>query len=114
MSHRTFRDANGTEWNVWSVYPGGAERRASPDRRIGRAAAWPGPERRSGVDRRTLAEPRVRVSPGLQDGWLAFECPAERRRYAPPPAGWEQLSDDDLGRLCEVAKVVSRRRRLIE
>src|SRR5215208_1895557 len=114
MSHRTFRDARGTECNVWSVYPGGAERRLVVDRRLGPDPGWRGAERRSGPDRRRSAEPRVRVSPGLEAGWLAFECSSERRHLAPPPAGWEAFSDEELARLCERARVVNRRRRLIE
>ena len=114
MPHRVFKDAGGTEWTVWSVFPGSAERRSELDRRQRSAGEWRGPERRSGVDRRSLREPRVRVSPNLRAGWLAFECSLERRRYAPPPPGWEQLPDDDLARLCQSATVVARRRRLIE
>lgn len=113
MAHRSFRDAAGVEWYVWSVYPGSAERRVA-DRRLGPSVSWRGVERRAGTERRRSAEPRVRVSPGLADGWLAFECATERRRFAPPPAGWEHLSDDELVRLCQTAQVINRRRRLIE
>jgi hypothetical protein len=32
----------------------------------------------------------------LRDGWLCFESEVERRRFAPVPAGWDALHDEEL------------------
>jgi hypothetical protein len=44
------------------------------------------------------------VSPGFEQGWLAFACGTNKRRLAPFPAEWESVSDDELGMLCEAAR----------
>jgi hypothetical protein len=57
----------------------------------------------------------VRVSPGLELGWLVFESAFERRRLAPIPSDWERLSDDELSALCARATALPvRPRRLSE
>ena len=43
------------------------------------------------------------VRPGLEQGWLLFLSATERRRFGPPPAAWNSLSDAELGDLCERA-----------
>jgi hypothetical protein len=48
--------------------------------------------------------PGVHVRPELARGWLAFQCHGERRRLAPIPVGWEQVSDEELERRCQLAK----------
>ena len=45
------------------------------------------------------------VSPGLEDGWLAFACGDNKRRLAPIPATWETFSDAELEALCESARL---------
>jgi hypothetical protein len=69
------------------------------------------------TERRSAREaPPVIVSlPGaLKAGWLAFECKAERRRLAPIPNAWEDLSEDHLADLLDTATSRSKTRRLIE
>jgi len=43
------------------------------------------------------------VRPGLERGWLLFHSPTEKRRFGPPPAAWDSLSDAELEELCEKA-----------
>ena len=55
---------------------------------------------------------REKVLPeAFRDGWLVFECDAERRRLAPIPGDWEELADEELERLCGVAAAVPARGR---
>lgn len=44
------------------------------------------------------------VSPGLEDGWLAFASGENKRRLAPFPPTWEACSDAELEALCEAAR----------
>jgi len=96
---RRFRDAGGVLWDAWSVVPENIERRFE---------APAGPPH--GVERRHRNERRVSLGPRLAHGWLTFQSRDERRRLAPIPPGWDQLSDADLARLCEHAERVSLRR----
>jgi hypothetical protein len=43
------------------------------------------------------------VSPELHDGWLTFDSGSSRRRLAPIPQNWDQLSAERLHLLCQVA-----------
>ena len=45
----------------------------------------------------------------LRNGWLTFESPTERRRLAPIPGGWEDVSNDRLELMCRAASEVSSR-----
>jgi hypothetical protein len=38
-------------------------------------------------------------APGMHAGWLCFESDGDKRRLADPPAGWDQLSEQELVRL---------------
>ena len=107
MAHRRFTDSRLIVWEVWDVYPTNVERRSGVDRR--RAP-------RRDPDRRQWAslEPRLRVRPPYEQGWLAFEARHERRRLAPIPDGWDSLDEAGLDRLCAQARSVGRPRRLIE
>jgi hypothetical protein len=67
---RQIRDAAGVEWMVYQVDPA--------------TNTW----RVSG----TLPE-------DYRKGWLCFECPNEKRRLTPLPAGWEEYSSEQLGSL---------------
>ena len=110
MAYRTVRDTDGVEWEVWEVKPVWAERRAGDRRSPNATAGPPGAERRMNGDRREGYDPsRPRISPGLECGWLAFACDQERRRLAPAPMGWENLSDDALIRLCRAAPPYAKR-----
>jgi hypothetical protein len=121
MPHRAFTDARGVLWQVWEVGPQWA------DRRTGRARRFrptddpdvdpPALEQRSTPDRRRgLPDkfPRVRLSGGLDGGWLAFESTRERRRLSPIPSGWDAVPDTELERLCQRAAAAAPPRRLIE
>ena len=106
MPIRSFRPAEGVQWQVWNVVPGAKD---VPERRVGYDRRGPdpiirytGPERRVTDDRR---RPAPLLSPQLACGWLAFECPTEKRRLAPIPQRWEQLSEAELERLCQAARI---------
>jgi hypothetical protein len=103
MAHRTFRDENGSEWDAWEVVPTAVERRMS------RHAVS-----RPANDRRRVQDVRVVVPLELQKGWLAFQCGAQRKRLAPIPAGWSEMSDAELKELLKRAERRARARRLIE
>lgn len=49
------------------------------------------------------------ITAGYEQGWLTFQAGDELRRYAPIPAGWEQLSDERLDVLCRVAESAATR-----
>lgn len=107
MPIRSFHTADGVLWQVWNVLPGRRddERRKGYDRRSpDPVIRYTGPERRTTNDRRQPAAPFL--SPHLQSGWLAFECPSEKRRLAPIPQQWEDLPDNELERLCGQARPV--------
>jgi hypothetical protein len=108
MPIRAFRTADGVVWQVWNVIPGlrdTSERRVGYDRRSPEPVfRYTGPERRVMLDRR---KPPPLLSPRLAAGWLAFECPTEKRRLAPIPAHWDQLTDAELERLCQSAARVA-------
>lgn len=107
MPIRAFRAPDGVLWQVWNVMPGrrDEERRVGYDRRSPDPVfRYTGPERRERSDRR---RPAQFLSPLLAAGWLAFECPTEKRRLAPIPQHWEQIPEAELARLCEQATPVS-------
>jgi len=110
MSLRNFRDSDGAEWRVWDVVPYGArpsERRLAADRRVAMSASYPGPERRSGRDRRVRTASLL--TPGLEAGWLCFENHVDKRRLTPIPAGWDEVDDGELEGLLARAHSVMRR-----
>jgi hypothetical protein len=47
----------------------------------------------------------------FRSGWLVFECEEERRRLAPIPEDWEELTEAELAQLCMQAAVVPVRSR---
>lgn len=103
MAHRTFRDELGREWDVWEVVPTAVERRMAK-----------APPRASVAERRRVQETRVVVPDSLQKGWLAFQSGSERRRLAPIPSEWDEMTDRELVELLNQADRRSRARRLIE
>ena len=115
MPHRTFRDADGVEWQVWNVVPHvlqeGSERRLRVRRED--PPEPHDPERREFGERRALSDRRARLrmqlSPSLQGGWLVFEAEMEKRRITPIPTGWDSFSDEELDRLRRLASPVPRR-----
>jgi hypothetical protein len=52
---------------------------------------------------------RILVQAELQSGWLAFQCGEMRRRLAPLPAGWNELSDRALLALMSEANPIQPR-----
>lgn len=76
---RAFRDAAGVEWRMYQ-----AERKPEGERR----------------DHLLPEEYR--------HGWLVFESATEKRRLAPVPPGWRDLSDEALAALCAKATVQTR------
>ena len=110
MAHRSFTDTAGIPWDVWDVVPRWVERRIAIRRTVG-AAQSATAERRRLPDRRQRNDPnelRVRVTPGFEQGWLAFASPAEKRRFAPIPEGWERAPETLLEALCRRARQVGR------
>jgi hypothetical protein len=103
MAHRSFRDEMGREWDAWEVVPTAVERR------VAKAVARPAP-----VERRRAQETRVLVPDRLQRGWLAFQSGRERRRIAPIPGDWEEMTGEELLELLHQADRRAKARRLIE
>jgi hypothetical protein len=98
MTYREFKDEQGRYWDAWEVRPAAIERRQEDDRRR---------QPRAFSDRRA-ADIQLRLLGGMKDGWLTFQCGAERRRLAPIPEGWALLPDSTLAVLAEKALSVSR------
>lgn len=44
----------------------------------------------------------------LKAGWLTFESAQTRRRLAPIPAGWGEMSPEQLEAICRAAETVRR------
>jgi hypothetical protein len=103
MAHRSFHDDLGREWEVWEVIPTAVERRVGPPM-----------SRPPDVDRRKVKEARVVVPDKLQRGWLAFQSGRERRRLAPIPADWNEMTASELVELLQQADQRTRGRRLVE
>jgi hypothetical protein len=87
MTHRRIKDGMGKSWDVWEVYPSAVEQRMSGEH----PAVLDGDGRPQ--ERR---EVRIRLPAALQEGWLAFQAGADRRRLAPIPEKWSTLSDEEL------------------
>jgi hypothetical protein len=77
---RTFRDADGLEWEVRAITPATKDRRA----------------------------PIVRAD--LANGWLLFTLGLERRRLAPLPSSWREASEKQLEDWRRTAQPVETRR----
>jgi hypothetical protein len=103
MPHRKFKDERGRDWEVWSVSPLLSERRTGGD-------GGSNPT----IERRRRPEVRAAFGPQWVNGWLVFETRGEKRRLAPYPANWIDLSDAGLAELCRSATEVTPSRRLIE
>ncbi len=83
MALKEFTDDDGVEWKAWDVTP-------------------------EELHPITAAEDYLE---DMLSGWLCFESVRGRRRLAPYPSGWDQLSDEDFRKLLKRATpVVSRAR----
>ena len=114
MAHREFRGTDGREWAVWTVQPEYVERRrtegSAPPAVSANGAVGSKP-----VERRGHKEYRVPIAGKFSQGWLCFETKGEKRRLAPYPPTWVQLSDEELATLCDTAtRVEHGTRRLVE
>ena len=67
MAHRRIVDNQEKVWDVWEVNPTSS-----------------------------ISSRRLTVPADMQAGWLAFQCGEERRRIAPLPVDWSEMSDDAL------------------
>ncbi|HXT17276.1 MAG TPA: hypothetical protein VN706_16680 [Gemmatimonadaceae bacterium] len=106
MPHRTYTDPQGRLWDVWSVQPEYAERRRTP---VHGTTLPPAQERR---EKKGFRVPLGRAWAG---GWLVFETKGEKRRLAPFPPNWTELTDAELDELRGSATITQRpTRRLIE
>ena len=101
MEHREFTDVHGSPWIVWEVYPRLTERRLMRERRA---------LRRGTVERRHVLVGRQTLPRQILAGWLAFQSRHERRRVAPVPDDWEDLSERELRALLAQSKLSSRPR----
>ena len=52
---------------------------------------------------------RILVQTDLQAGWLAFQCGEKRRRLAPLPVGWNEMTDQALLALMATANPIQPR-----
>jgi hypothetical protein len=107
---RAFVDETGTEWRIWEVRPEQVlradhtgipnEHRDGGERRTV-TAPEPIVERRQHDEARRVQAARLThlVAPEFVRGWLTFESDTARRRLAPVPPGWAQLSDTELAAL---------------
>jgi hypothetical protein len=80
MSFREFRDESGFKWEVWDVQPTSIT--------LALAAANGG--------RQDIRDPIGPVQERFASGWLCFARGEEKRRLAPIPTGWHQLSETEL------------------
>lgn len=84
MPHRKIIDAENRTWEVWEVIPIRVAEKVDEERR-----RKPRPES-------SLIASRIVVPQELEQGWLAFQSEAERRRIIPIPEGWAAKSDAEL------------------
>ena len=110
MTHRTFKDRDGKQWDVFLVHPSAAERRFV-DRRVNKVDQAEGVERRRGEERRgdVRKSPRASVAEEFAHGWLCFETHGEKRRLAPVPELWHRADEETLEQWCEMATRALRR-----
>jgi hypothetical protein len=102
MAHRVFVDSTGRKWDVWTVTPSRAERRRIPNE------PWTGDERRH------TGEYRILLNGQWASGWLAFETPGEKRRLAPYPNDWPDMTDGEMECLLSTAVAVRPSRGFVE
>jgi hypothetical protein len=115
MGHRTFVDPRGIAWNVTAIAPQMTERRLGDRRSPLNASVDFRVERRRASDRRHIREVRAPVRAGFELGWLVFDSGDEKRRLAPIPAHWEEMTPQQLIALCAQAKPTQQRwTRLVE
>src|SRR5438045_3358959 len=102
MAHRIFTDSAGRRWDVWTVTPSRAERRRNTE------TPW------TGRERRRVDEYRILLGGEWVTGWLAFETVGEKRRLAPYPSDWVDMTPAQLEALCARGISVRPTRRFVE
>jgi len=110
MGYRIFKDSHGTEWQTWDVVPRLEERRVNERR--SRVAQPPITDRRSRLDRRSLAGHRSVLTSGFNSGWLCFEAEEEKRRLTPIPGDWQRCPSERLEQYCAQATQATPARRV--
>ena len=103
---RSFIDSAGVEWQVWEVVPRGMSIDAPERRQAERRTPAIAPRR---PDLR-YRERRLGLASALNGGWLVFRSATDRRRLAPVPLRWTELSERDLERHCRSAVSMNRPR----
>ena len=73
--------ADGIEWTIWNVVPGSISRLE-----------------------------KMGVGLAFQSGWLVFDSGAQKRRLAPVPLGWDELTDGELALLIGRAEPIPPKR----
>ena len=86
---RGFTDCTGVEWRVWEVFPSQGGDESAADQ----------------LSRTSLKDT------AFANGWLCFESPAEKRRLAPIPSGWQFGDAPYLEQMRDRAVPVVARRR---
>jgi hypothetical protein len=81
MAHREFTDREGLRWEVWEVQPS--------------------------ISTDGVSAPGLLLGEDAARGWLAFQCPGQRRRFYMPPDGWESFTDTQLSILLHHAVPVA-------
>lgn len=115
MGQRTFADPSGVTWSIAVIVPQLTERRVTDRRSPSGTAVDFRADRRSASERRHVREVRAPVREGFEHGWLVFDNGEEKRRLAPVPDGWEQMTAEELAVLCARAKPTHQRwTRLVE
>ena len=105
MAYREILDARGVSWEVWEVRPTLVERRVPGERRT---------QPRQTPDRRTQSQKRATLAVEYRQGWLAFQCKTERRRFTPIPDCWDGLNEVALLDILQRANDAKPPRRLVE
>lgn len=81
MAHRVFTDPDGLRWEVWEVRPS--------------------------ISTDGVSAPGSLLGEDAVQGWLAFQCPSQRRRFYMPPQDWESFTEAQLCILCRHAVPVT-------
>jgi hypothetical protein len=104
MALRTFLDSAGNEWLAFDVVPRADERRRFNRRALDEARS--DNQDRRDEDRRLTVGGRSPLASAVIDGWLCFECGADRRRLCPIPTSWLRCSDAELEAYCQHARPI--------
>jgi hypothetical protein len=102
--NRQIIDNTGTRWDVWEVDPKDLERHSYDRRSMGRDSTTPA----SAAPVAWTPANVEALHPDLRSGWLCFQSNLGRRRFAPIPARWQELPENVLRVMLDVATPVAR------